>query len=285
MAAKKGLGRGLNAIFQDHKVQEKDPSVIPSESIVEISLSEITANPFQPRREFEPEALNELAQSIKEHGLLEPILLRKHDKGYQIVAGERRFRAHQLNDFKTVKARVYDQLTDRKMMEWALIENTQREQLSPIEEAKAYDQLIQEYGYTHEKLAESMGKSRSSISNSLRLMKLPEEIQAWLHGGQLTMGHARALLSSHVKDPIAEARKIIELGKTVRDTEKLNDHSKKKKKEKSKDPNLKHFEDELRYKLGTDILIHRSSAKKGQISIQFTDDVDLTRILNTLLNS
>ena len=283
--AKKGLGRGLNAIFQDHNVQEKDTSVTPTEAIIEVEISKIEANPYQPRKEFDQEALQELADSIKLHGLLEPILVRKHNSKFQIVAGERRFRAHQLNDSKTVKARVYDKLADKKMMEWALIENTQREQLSPIEEAKAYDQLIQEYGYTHEKLADSMGKSRSTISNLLRLTKLPEEIQSWLHEGKLTMGHARALLSSTIKDPVAEAQKIIEMGGSVRDVEKLQKQPAAPKKEKTKDPNITHFEGELRYKLGTDISIQQKTNKKGSIQIQFLDDNDLTRILTTLLES
>jgi ParB family chromosome partitioning protein len=283
--AKKGLGRGLNAIFQDHNVQEKDTSVTPTEAIIEVEISKIEANPYQPRKEFDQEALQELADSIKLHGLLEPILVRKHNSKFQIVAGERRFRAHQLNDSKTVKARVYDKLADKKMMEWALIENTQREQLSPIEEAKAYDQLIQEYGYTHEKLADSMGKSRSTISNLLRLTKLPDEIQSWLHEGKLTMGHARALLSSTIKDPVAEAQKIIEMGGSVRDVEKLQKQPAAPKKEKTKDPNITHFEGELRYKLGTDISIQQKANKKGSIQIQFLDDNDLTRILTTLLES
>ncbi len=284
MAKKTGLGRGLNAIFQDHKVFETETDSPIGESIQEIPVKDISPNPYQPRTHFSEEGLTELAESIHEHGLLEPILVRKHSTGYQIVAGERRFKAHLINDSTTIPARVYEQLSDRKMMEWALIENTQREQLSPIEEARAYQKLIQEHGYTHEKLAKSMGKSRSAISNCLRLLKLPESVQEFLADGKITAGHARALLSPDIKDPEAEALKIINQGSSVRDTESITKPPQVKV-SKPKDPNLTYFENELRYKLGTEINIQKKKGNRGSLEITFNDDDDLTRIITSILEN
>ena len=255
MNKRKGLGRVSVPFLKTIKSIKKNPTT-PNESIIAVPLDKITAS--QPRTHFDTEALQELANNIREQGLLEPILVKNIKTRIKLLP-ERRFRAHQILAETSIKARVYEQLTDRKMMEWALIENTQREQLSSIEEANAYGKLIEEYQYTHEKLAHTMGKSRTTITNTLRLKKLPEIVQDWVHEGKLTMSHARALLSPEIKDPIAEAERIINLGASVRQIEKKT--QKQKPKSTSKDPNLVHFEGELRYKLYRDNINQKKTAQ------------------------
>ncbi|MBR3985261.1 MAG: ParB/RepB/Spo0J family partition protein, partial [Bacteroidaceae bacterium] len=192
MATKKypSLGRGLDALISTDTVKTEGSS-----SISEIAISQIKANPNQPRREFDPEALQELADSIKEIGIIQPITLRKMDDGtYQIIAGERRFRASQLAGLTTVPAYIRT-ADDENVMEMALIENIQREDLNSMEIALAYQHLLEEYSLTQEKLSERVGKKRTTIANYLRLLKLPAQIQVALKNRELDMGHARALLA------------------------------------------------------------------------------------------
>ncbi|SDZ95925.1 chromosome partitioning protein, ParB family [Thalassobacillus cyri] len=275
----RGLGKGLDAFFTEVRDGEE-------ESIKEVSVKQCRPNPYQPRKRFDSKAIQELQASIKEHGILQPLIVRKSIKGYEIVVGERRYRAAKAAGLDKVPA-VIRELTDEQMMELALLENLQREDLSPIEEAEAYKQLINELGITQETLAKRLGKSRSHIANLVRLLSLPEPIIAWINEGKLSMGHGRALLGLKDKEklvPIAE--KIQADIMNVRQVEllitQLNDNSQKKKEKdrshKQKDIFLQEQEAALRDQLGTGVSIHRGK-RKGKIEIEFFTDDDLNRIL------
>jgi ParB family chromosome partitioning protein len=273
------MGRSMAAILGDHQhaVFLDQGSQIKEESVREIAIAQIEPNPYQPRQVFDPAEIQSLADSIREQGLLTPILVRQHGSKFQIIAGERRFRATQLLGATSIKAGVFDTLTDQKMMEWALIENIQRVQLSPIEEAQAYEQLLAHHGYTHEALAQTLGKSRSAVSNTLRLLKLPESVQAWIRSGDLSAGHARNLLRSEVKDPEKLAREWMEQGASVRDAERVS--AKPPKPAKPIDPNLRALEDEFRYATGSEVRI-TPGVKGGAIEIRYADNQDLMRLLD-----
>lgn len=278
---KKALGRSMAAIFGDHKVLDQTEDKVREESVQEIEISLVVPNPYQPRQVFDIEEIQGLANSIQEQGLLTPILVRKRENEYQIVAGERRFRACQLLGLKTIRAGVFDRLSDKKMMEWALIENIQRVQLSAIEEGVAYDQLISHHNYTHDELAKTLGKSRSTVTNTLRLLRLPESVQEFVRTGLLSAGHARSLLSPEIKDPESLAKQMIETGMNVREAEKKakGSTSSNQKKEKWVDPNQKALEDEFRFALGSQVKIN-FSGRGGFVQINFTDTQDLQRILD-----
>ena len=200
---KQALGRGLSAIFGAHGVSnnpinnpvENTAAEVDNKKIVDIDVSLIDANPYQPRKVFDDTGLAELSDSIKEHGLIQPIVLRKVGNRYQIISGERRTRATRLAGLPTIKAQVYDDIDDKAMAEWALIENIQRVDLNPVEIARSYQQLIDNHGYTHEDLSKIVSKSRSAITNSLRLLKLPEQVLLWIEEGKIAGGAARALCS------------------------------------------------------------------------------------------
>ena len=230
---KQALGRGLSAIFKSHDVisapadnanqnaATNDNATPDNQKIVEINIDLIDPNPFQPRKIFDDEELVELAETIEKHGLIQPIAVRKVGDRYQIISGERRTRASKLANCKTIKAQVYDNLDDKTMNEWALIENIQRVDLNPIEIARSYQQLIDNHNYTHEDLAKTVGKSRSAITNALRLLKLPNQVQAWIQEGKISGGAARALCSEKIADPEALAKRIIEEGLNVRQIEAI----------------------------------------------------------------
>lgn len=291
---RKSSNISLGKIFQTHNVEEFQTKTVKEDStdIKNILISKIEANPFQPRREFNDSEIKELADSIKEQGLLQPILLRKNGDKFQIVLGERRFRAVRSLGLESIKAGVLDKATDRQMMEWALIENIQRVQLSSIEEALAYEQLIRNCDYTHDQIAKNLGKSRSNISNTLRLLKLTPKIQSWIQNGDLSAGHARNLIKDDLENPEALAEKIISEGLSVRQVEAL---FKQKDNEKNQptpstdtntnttvvDPNLIQLEDEIRYLLGSNVKIQTKS-KGGQIQIPYSDITDLNRIWNLI---
>lgn len=277
---KKALGRSMAAIFGDHKVLDQEEDRVREESVAEIPLAKIVANPYQPRQVFDQEEIVGLAESIREQGLLTPILVRKRGDEFQIIAGERRFRACQFLGLETIKAGVFDRLSDKKMMEWALIENIQRVQLSAIEEAKAFEQLLEHHGYTHDELAKTLGKSRSGVSNTLRLLRLPESVQDFVRSGELSAGHARNLLRADVADPEALARQMIESGMSVRDAEQKTKIPKPKK-DKWIDPNHKALEDEFRFALGSDAKINYQG-RGGVLSVNFQDGQDLQRILDLI---
>ena len=230
---KQALGRGLSAIFKSHDVVSapadntnqnaatNDNATPDNQKIVEINIDLIDPNPFQPRKIFDDDELVELAETIEKHGLIQPIAVRKVGDRYQIISGERRTRASKLANCKTIKAQVYDNLDDKTMNEWALIENIQRVDLNPIEIARSYQQLIDNHNYTHEDLAKTVGKSRSAITNALRLLKLPNQVQAWIQEGKISGGAARALCSEKIADPEALAKRIIEEGLNVRQIEAI----------------------------------------------------------------
>ena len=231
---KQALGRGLSAIFKAHDVLGNsvdnaiNNSAAPenanpdNQKIIEINIDLIDPNPFQPRKFFDDDELVELAETIEKHGLIQPIAVRKVGDRYQIISGERRTRASKLANCRTIKAQVYDNLDDKTMSEWALIENIQRVDLNPIEVAQSYQQLIDNHNYTHEDLAKTVGKSRSAITNALRLLKLPNQVQAWIQEGKLAGGAARALCSEKIADPEALARRVIEEGLNVRQIEAIS---------------------------------------------------------------
>jgi ParB family chromosome partitioning protein len=274
---KKALGKGLGALLAVD-VQEGE--------IKELKINEIEPNLNQPRKEFDEESLRQLADSIAAHGIIQPIVVRKEGMSYKIVAGERRWRAARMAGIETVPA-IVREYNDNELLEVALIENLQRENLNPLEEAEAYKRLIEEYGLTQEQISKIIGKSRPSIANSLRLNKLHDDIKKMLRDDLISEGHARAILS--VEDPdkqikIAEA--IVSKGLSVRDAEKLvKDFDKKEKiKEAGKDEielEIRSIEDRLKNILGTKVRLQHGK-NKGKIVIDYYSNDDLDRILNLL---
>ncbi len=279
----KGLGKGLNAFFTNMEAEAE-------ESVQEILLKEIRPNPYQPRKIFQAEALEELKQSILEHGILQPIIVRKSIRGYEIVVGERRFRAAKEAKLEKIPV-VVRELTEQQMMELAVLENLQREDLTPIEEAAAYQMLMQKLGLTQEELAKRLGKSRPHIANLVRLLSLPNKIQDLISLGKISMGHGRALLGLRIKENIpAVVEKIIKDNLNVRQLEQyiqqLNENvSRETKKEKQKkDVFIVEQESNLRERFGTTVNI-KQSKNKGKIEIEFLTKEDLERILEILETS
>ena len=323
------LGRSLSDILKDHSApaasdiqqsnsQSGDNSsnnsatVDNSEKIVEINVDLIDPNPFQPRKVFSDDELVELAESIEQHGLIQPIAVRKVGDRYQLISGERRTRASKLAGLPTIKAQVYENLDDKAMAEWALIENIQRVDLNPVEVAKSYQQLIDNHGYTHEDLSKIVSKSRSAITNALRLLKLPPQVLLWIEEGKIAGGAARALCSDKVEDPEALAKRVIEEGLNVRQIEAIargEDLSKPQEAPNTEQPtegneaeadeqpevhkpetpakpkpelsaDLKQFESRLETYFGTKVQLNPSASTetKGTIVINYYSMDDLTRI-------
>ena len=282
---RKALGRGLEQLFNDEGLNFDtiENSIIEeaktNDQIVEINLSELRANPYQPRKNFDEEALNELASSIKEHGVFQPIIVKKSIKGYEIIAGERRFRASKLAGMQTIPAIVKD-FSDEEMMQIALLENLQRENLTSIEEAKAYKSIIESMNITQDELAKKVGKSRSHITNILGLLKLPASVQDMVLYNKLSMGHARVL--SKLDDPkIVEdlAQRVITEDLSVRKLESIvyDNEEKEIKTKKSSNNEYKYMENFLKEKLGTNVKINNN-----KISIKFSNVQDLNRILEIM---
>lgn len=274
------LGKGLDELFGTNVDDILDAiSEGDSKKKTEIPLSEIRANPYQPRKSFDQDKLKELASSIKEHGVFQPILVRKSQvSGYELVAGERRLRASKLAGKETIPAIVVE-FDETEMMEISLLENIQREDLSPMEEAEAYKQLIDKIGYTQDELARRLGKSRSNITNSLRLLKLPLEIQNYVREGKLSYGQARTILSlEEEKAQLALAEKAVKEGLTVRSLERLVNQKPIVKKEKTKkDRYLEEVRLRLERKFATSVEV-----KKKSLTIHFNNTADLNRILDIL---
>lgn len=295
MAKRNALGKGLGALIPgaDTAPAEKITSEIapsPTEQsqrqIIEIPIEDIEPNPHQPRTEFDSKAVGELAQSIREKGIIQPISVRRFGSGYQLIAGERRFRAARQAELAVVPAIVMDVGTDQEMMELSLIENIQRENLNPIEEAKAYRMLIEECFLTQEEVAEHVGKDRSTIANTLRLLALTPEVLDALQAGQISAGHARALLGLDNSDQqIALCQRIIAQELSVRRTEALvkalKEDTTPKKSTPPKDPNLLFLEEDLQRYFGTAVNISRKGSK-GKIEIEFYSNDDLERVLELL---
>jgi ParB family transcriptional regulator, chromosome partitioning protein len=275
----KGLGKGLNAFFNMEADKE--------EKVQEISINEIRPNPYQPRKVFQKEAIEELKLSIQEHGILQPIIVRKTIKGFEIVVGERRFRAAKEAKLETVPA-VVRELNEQQMMELAVLENLQREDLTPIEEGIAYQTLIEKLKLTQEELAKRLGKSRPHLANHIRLLSLPPKIQQLISDGKISMGHGRALLGLRKKDKLPVlVEKILKEGLNVRQLEQLIQHMNEivpretKKDKETKDVFIRERETSLRERFGTTVNI-KQSKNKGKIEIEFFSKDDLNRILELL---
>ena len=285
---RRALGRGLEELFFNEpiaydKVEEKIITETPSEEIVKVKLSELRSNPYQPRKVFDEDALQELAASIKEHGVFQPIIIKKSIKGYEIIAGERRVKASILAGLEEIPAIIRD-FNDTEMMEIALLENLQRENLNAVEEATAYKKLIETLALTQEELAKRLGKSRSHITNMLGLLTLPEDIQSQITERKITMGHARVLskLDSNIQQKEL-ADKIVSEGLSVRQLEEMTTSEKeyaRTKQIKRKDKEFSEYQyiqDELCEKLGT-----RVKVKNNKIEINFVNGNDLNRILEVM---
>ena len=245
-----------------------------------ISITDIQKNPYQPRKEFDREKLDELAQSIKENGVIQPIIVRQSPViGYEILAGERRYRASLLAGLRSIPA-VVKQLSDQEMMVQSIIENLQRENLNPIEEARAYESLV-EKGFTHAEIADKMGKSRPYISNSIRLLSLPEQILSEVENGKLSQAHARSLVGLDKEQQDYFFRRIIEEDISVRKLEALLTEKKQKKLQKN-DHFIQNEEEKLKKLLGLDVEIKLSKKDSGKIIISFSNQEEYSRIINSL---
>ena len=285
MAVRRGLGKGLNAIIGEAMLEEERHE----SRGMEIPLERLSANPFQPRAEFDAEKLEELAESIKLHGVLQPVVVRRFGDDYQIIAGERRWRAAQMAGLKAIPAVVRD-LDDAGMIQVALIENLQREDLNPIEEAAAYRKLMDEFDMTQEQLSATLGKSRSAIANAVRLLNLPDEVQEHVAQGRLSGGHARCLLAVSGTDlQLRLADEVIEKGLSVRQTEelvkKLARNVSRETMEsipRTPDPDVVAVMRRLGERLGTKVKITGSSGK-GKLEIEYYSEDDLERILEIIL--
>ena len=286
---RRALGKGLEELFSTEvldfdQLEEKIVEETPKEEIVEIKLDELRSNPYQPRQVFDEEALNELALSIKEHGVFQPIIVKKSIKGYEIIAGERRCKASKLAGLETIPAIVRN-FNDTEMMEIALLENLQREDLNAIEEATAYVKIMNAKNLTHEELAKVLGKSQSYVTNTIGLLRLPEEIKDLVIDGSISMTHARILSKMSDRDVIVKlANRVINEGLSVHELEEIakgNDISKIVKVER------KVKDSEKKYKYAEELLCEKLDAKvrvyKNKFEVKFKDADDLSRIL-ALLN-
>jgi ParB family chromosome partitioning protein len=268
-------------------VGAEQPNHAGTGSIHDVEISRIVANPFQPRTDFDPQALSELKQSIAENGLVTPVTVRSYNSGYQLIAGERRLRAVQELGYTSIPAYVLEIRDERQMLEMALIENVQRENLNPVEEALGYQRLIDECDLTQEAVSQKVGKDRATIANALRLLKLPDSIQDSLRKGEVTAGHARALLGLPERTQQIELWKKIHKDQlSVRQVEKLVQRSTKpktnaKKKSPAASYAVREAEDKLRRIFGTQVRIHLQG-KGGKIELEFYSDNDLERLLELM---
>ena len=279
---RKVLGRGLDALISGDTAAVATEGLPPHGGTTELSIELISPNPFQPRKRFDDTTLRELADSIKASGVLQPLLVRRVSPGdYQLVAGERRLRAAQIVGLRRVPVMVKD-VDDRAMMEMALVENIQREALDPIEEAKAYQTLVEKVGLTHEKLSERVGKQRVTITNSLRLLTLPAEVMDMVSRGTLSAGHARALLALENRgDLLAAARYVATKGFSVRRTESFVRRKQRTAHARPRGGRLNglpEWETKLQQKFSTQVAIH-AGRKGGKVEFQFYNQTDLERLL------
>jgi ParB family transcriptional regulator, chromosome partitioning protein len=286
--SRRALGRGLtNLIPIDSEEKGSDNEVVL------VDANSIRPNPFQPRREFNNEELAGLAESISQQGLLQAIILRKKQEGYEIISGERRFRALKILGQDKIPSIIKPKITDREMMEIALVENIQREDLNDIEQAHAFQRLLQDCNLSHEELSKRVGKSRSAITNTLRLLKLPQDIQQRVINNEISMGHARALLAIENPKQLSEmVARIVSQKLSVRDIEDSVQKMREKKQGRSttvkrrgnfeKDPAVMAVIEKLQYKFGTKINVYQKNDAKGKIEINFFGKDDLNRIIDLL---
>lgn len=283
--ATRRLGKGLSALIPELSPDDADRR----DSLLEIDVSSILPNPFQPRSDFEPQALEELKKSIAENGVITPITVRPYNNGYQLIAGERRLRAVQELGLRTIPAFVRDVQSDEQMLELSLVENIQREDLNPIEEALGYQRLIQECHLTQEQVAQKVGKDRATVANFLRLLKLPQPIQESLKRRELSAGHARALLAVQDREKQLQLwKRIVKNGLSVRQVEKLAKDSEKpvRSKTSKSQQRLPHevseAVDKLRQIFGTQVRIH-FQGKGGKIELEFYSENDLERLIEIMM--
>lgn len=283
---KRALGRGLEQLFNTENldVESIEKQIYDSasnEEIIEVNLDELRPNPYQPRKVFDENALNELAESIKEHGVFQPVIIKKSIKGYEIIAGERRVRASKLAGKTTIPA-IIRTFTDEQMMEIALLENLQRENLNAMEEAKAYELMLNNLHLTQEELAKKVGKSRSHITNMLGLLKLPDDVQNLVVSNDISMGHARVLSKLSDEEEIKKlANEIVEKKMPVRDIEKITSDKTIEKKVKI---NRQYSNDEYKYieELMSEKLDSKVKVRNHKIEISFSNTADLNRILEII---
>lgn len=285
---RRALGRGLEELFYNEpinysKVEEKIITETPKEEITMVNIDELRSNPYQPRKVFDQNALDELATSIKEHGVIQPIIIKKSIKGYEIIAGERRVKASKIAGLKEIPAIIRD-FTDSEMMEIALLENLQRENLSAIEESMAYEKLLTALSLTQEQLAKRLGKSRSHITNMLGLLSLPNEVKEMIQDKKISMGHARVISKLEDKEQqISLARKVEKSSISVHDLEELTKSNEKFvrtheiKKVKTEFNEYQYIQEELCDRLGTKVKI-----KNNKIEISFVNGSDLNRLLEIM---
>jgi ParB family chromosome partitioning protein len=278
MNQKKVLGRGLGAL-----IPQKGEAMLSAGALAQIPIDRIAANPYQPRKAFDEKSIDELTRSVREHGIVQPLVVsRTSDNRYRLIAGERRFRAAQRAGLQSVPAVVKDLLQESDALQIALIENIQREDLNPMEEANAYHQLHDDFGLTQEEISRRVGKERSTVANFLRLLKLPEPVKKLLASGQLSMGHARALLSlDSAKKQQQLADRVVSSSLNVRQTEILASGTAKRrsKREKPKDVFTRDAEENLTKALRTKVDIDRRT-RGGVIHIRFASEDDLMRIFD-----
>jgi ParB family chromosome partitioning protein len=279
MATKKALGKGLDALITGIAEEEKGGGEIPL-----IPLDEINPGRLQPRKSFDSEKIRELAHSIRENGVIQPIVVRKGENGYEIIIGERRYRAAREAGLKEIPAILRD-YSDEKSLELALIENVQREDLNPIEEARAYRLIIEREMVTQEELGKRIGKSRSYIANMMRLLDLPDKVQQHVSRGTISVGQAKAIASfDKPADQEALVQRILRENLTVRDVEKITRKNVPRGTiQKKKEPHIEEIEDGLRSKLGTKVSVDYRSGK-GTIKIEFYSDEDLERIIEEIID-
>lgn len=281
---KPALGRGLGSLMGE---AQSETGFVEQKEETKVPIDKINPNPNQPRTHFNETLLNELADSIRENGVLQPLLVRKKGKGYEIIAGERRYQASKIAGLEELPV-IVKEVDDQKMLELALIENLQRSDLNPIEEAKGYRQLIKANGMTQEALSKAVSKSRSSITNSLRLLDLPEPVQQYLFDGRLTAGHARAILAvPYEEQRIKLADKVVAEGLSVRATENLAPLFSVGETPRTPRPvmpqSYKRAARVLRQALNTNVKV-KSSRGKNKIEIEFKDEEELTRILSSMVS-
>lgn len=284
--SRKALGRGLSSLIPQK--QAPSPTTASQSGALSLPLDQIQPNPLQPREVFDPERLTELAQSIRENGIIQPLIVRRVGDGYQLIAGERRWRAAKLAMLSHVPAVIQD-FADERLMEITLIENIQREDLNPIEVAHAFDRLNKEYHLSHDQIAQRTGKDRSTITNLLRLLKLPGDIQALLAGHRLSMGHARALLGlPNPELQLQAAQRITSEGLSVRQVERLVQKMIEPREPKSAgeiplDANTRAALQELERVLGTRVRIIQKSDNRGRIEIEYYSVEELTRVYEAIV--
>jgi ParB family chromosome partitioning protein len=277
---KPALGKGLSALISEKAVAPQ---------ISEIDVNNITPNKFQPRKAIRDATLKELVESIRTNGVIQPVIVRRLDEGsYQLIAGERRWRAAKAAGLSTIPAIIKD-VAPRESLEIALIENIQREDLNPVETAEAFQRLIKDFNLTHDELSRKVGKDRATVTNYLRILKLPSDVRSWVAEGSLSMGHAKAILQ--IEDPVLQvevAKRIIHEGLSVREAESLSKKAltgtiSREKRSVFKDPHVASLEERLMHSLGTKVRLRHKGNRGGRIEIEYYSLEELDRILEVLL--